>query len=381
MTSLAGTAAVKFDRRLTFGSHSYPYLIRSGPAAWHDLARRLALLDADRFVLITSEGLPQDAQRPIAACLNRVAPVTALLVPDGEQTKTIAAIGEMAAAAIGAGATRRSVVVAAGGGLAGNMAGLLAALLFRGVRLIHMPTTLLAIADSAPSLKQAVNSSRGKNHLGTFKAPEFVWTTTDFLGHLPDDEIRSALGEAVKNVIAIVPDQIPELASLLRATADYTPAELAWIIGMCVDAKQEVMRDDPYETGAALACEYGHTAGHLFELVHGLSHGLAVGVGGLVAARVAEKLGYLDPSVRQLHAALLSAVGAPVTVPPGVPDHDLLRILACDNKRGYLPPRDGYVDMVLLDGLGVLHHTNGRPITQVREALVLKAIRETELAA
>lgn len=382
MASSAATAAVQFDRSLTFGPHTYPYFLRSGPGAWDDLAARLAGLGADRWILVTSEGTPADALAPVRACLRQSAPVTALPVAGGEKGKTIAAVGQMAADAIGAGATRRSVVVAAGGGLAGNMAGLLAALLFRGVRLVHIPTTLLAMADSTPSLKQAGNSPFGKNHLGTFKAPEMVWTTTDFLRQLPAVQVRSGLGEAVKNVIAIVPAQLPDLMALLDPDAAYTPAELSWVIGMCLDAKQEVMRFDPCETGTALACEYGHTAGHVLEHAAGIPHGIAVGLGGLAAARVAEKLGGLGPHVRRLHAKLLLKAGMPVTVPACPPDAELRRLLMHDNKRGYLPPRDGHVDMILLDDLGKIRQPapGDPPITQVPVDLVTGAIRELEAA-
>lgn len=383
MSSPGTTTTVEYDRRLVFGDVTYTHSIRSGPTARDDLASRIAGLDADACILVTSEGIPDVLLRYAYHCLGKfsggVIPVS---VPAGEKHKNLQAIDRMVDTAIAKGATRRSVVVAFGGGLAGNMAGLLAALLYRGIRLVHVPTTLLAAADSTPSLKQAVNSAAGKNHLGTFKAPEFVWTSTEFFQFLPPAEIRSALGEVIKAAIAIAPDQIPALQDVLRPDADYKDGELAWFADLCLEAKQRVMRHDPYEKGPALALEYGHTTGHMLELVHGMPHGLAISVGGLVAARAAEMLGVLEgPSIRELHTALLHAAGAPVTVPPGTPDGRILGILARDSKRGYLKPLDKHVDMVLLDGLGQVHCTGGLPITQVPEAVVLQAIRDIEQAA
>jgi 3-dehydroquinate synthetase len=266
--------------------------------------------------------------------------------------------------------------VALGGGLAGNIAGLLAHLFLRGVRLVHIPTTLLAMSDSVLSFKQAVNSRVGKNHLGAFHAPELVWAHLDFLASLPPSETQSALCEAIKNVVAICPELHDEMAARLRPDADYGAAELSWFIGMCVDAKQRVMEADPFEKDNALILEYGHTAGHAAELVSGgaFSHGLAIGVGGLVAARVSASLGFGDPALESAHEALLRLNGAPTTFPGYLEPDRLMEAIRLDNKRGYLPHKPGHVDMVLLDGPGQPHKTGSSFITQVPEDLVMDAV-------
>lgn len=367
------------DRELRFGEHAYPYAVRSGPGAWGDLAARLAGLGADRWVLVADKGIPPSVRLAVRECLREAAPVTEVEVSGGEKEKTLAAVDAHAARAISSGATRRSVVVSLGGGLAGNIAGLLAALLYRGVRLVHVPTTALAAWDSTPSLKQAANSACGKNHLGTFHAPVLVWVNADVLAGLPGDEVRSALCEAVKNVVAICPGEAAALRSLLRPRAGYSAGELAWVIDMSLRAKQSVMTDDPCETGDALACEYGHTLGHAAELLFGLGHGMAIGIGGLVAARAARLLGVCGGDVEEMHEDLLLRNGAPVTFPARLSDDQLLAILRRDNKRGYLPPRPLYIDMVLLEAPGTLHRPGGdKPITQVPEDVLLRAVRERE---
>jgi 3-dehydroquinate synthetase len=269
------------------------------------------------------------------------------------------------------------VFVALGGGLAGNVAGLLAHLFLRGARLVHIPTTLLAMSDSVLSLKQAVNSAVGKNHLGAFHAPELVWSQLDYLTTLPPSQIKAALCEAIKNVIAICPAQYAELAGRLHADAVYTEAEFAWFIGMCVDAKQSVMARDPRESGRALVLEYGHTVGHAAELVSGggLSHGLAIGIGGLVAARIAHLLGIGDPAVEQAHEELLRLNGAPTQLPDGFDAERLMAAVRLDNKRGYIPHRPGHIDMVLLSGLGQPYQADGSIITQVPEDVVHTGIQ------
>lgn len=157
-------------------------------------------------------------------------------------------------------------MIALGGGLAGNVAGLLAGLLMRGVRLVHLPTTLLAMSDSCLSLKQGTISPLGKNHLGLFHAPAFVWSDLAFLEYLPAREIRSAPCELIKNVLAIYPGQLAEVQSRLRPAADYSQEELAWFIDLCITAKSSVMASDALEKHWALVLEYGHTIGHALEL-------------------------------------------------------------------------------------------------------------------
>ena len=400
-TALAGEVVpaptVALDREVRFGDTRYPIHVRSGPAGWAELAGLLAGLHADRFLLVTDDGVPPPALDAVSEVIEALAPVTVLQVPSSEKAKTLTTIDDLAREAFTSGATRMSVFVALGGGLAGNVAGLLAHLFLRGARLVHIPTTLLAMSDSVVSLKQAVNSPVGKNHLGAFHAPELVWSQLDCLVTLPPSQVRSALCEAIKNVVAICPDRYRELAARLRTGAVYSEAELAWFIGMCIDAKQEVMAADPHEQGRGLVLEYGHTVGHAAELVTGgrLSHGLAIGVGGLVAARVATLLGIGDPAVEEVHEALLHLNGAPTHFSADFLSADLLgadslsadlfragfdidrlmQAVRLDNKRGYIPHRPGCIDMVLLAGLGQPYQTGDSVITQVPEDVVFAGIQ------
>jgi 3-dehydroquinate synthetase len=365
-------SAVAVNREVRFGSIRYPFYVRSGSAAWHELADVLAGLRADRFLLVTDSGVPTAVVHAVRLRLEELAPATLLRVPADEKAKTISTVDDLAREAFTSGATRRSVVVALGGGLAGNVGGLLAHLFLRGTRLIHLPTTLLAMSDSVLSLKQAVNSPVGKNHLGAFHAPELVWAQLEFLDTLPPSQIRAALCEAIKNVVAICPGRYDEMAARLRADAVYSPAELAWFIGMCVDAKQEVMAADPLEKGRALILEYGHTVGHAAEFASGgnFSHGLAIGVGGLVAGHIASLLGVGDPVIELAHESLLELNGAPTFLRAGLTADHLMQAIRLDNKRGYRPYKAGYVDMILLAGLGQPYLPGGSIITQVPEGLV-----------
>ncbi|MFI8106518.1 2-deoxy-scyllo-inosose synthase [Streptomyces sp. NPDC086023] len=364
------------DREVRFGDVRYDFHVRHGHSAWGDLRARAAELDADRFVVVADAGLPGHLVAEVETALASLAPTRVLKAQADEMQKSLTTLHRLAEEALRDGITRRSVVVALGGGTVGNIAGLLAALVFRGIRLVHMPTTLLGMSDSVLSLKQAVNSSYGKNHLGTFHAPVFVWNHLDFLDSLPAAEIQSALCEMIKNVLGIVPERYDEVAALLRTDARYTPDVLSRFIDLCVDAKTRVMRNDANEKGEALILEYGHTVGHAAELLTGgqLRHGFAIGIGMLAAARVSRELGMLDRSDEAAHLRLLELNGAPTVLPEELDAASVLDIVRRDNKRGYVPGRSGTCDLILLEGLGRPHRPAGNQITQVDEETVRTGI-------
>jgi 3-dehydroquinate synthase/2-deoxy-scyllo-inosose synthase len=371
-------STLTLDRDVRFGDHHYTFHLRAGQDAWSELAARVADLNADHIFVITDSGVPDATVRATAAAAAVSAPVTVLTVPATEQAKNATTVLDLAAEVIAAGATRSSVVIGLGGGLAGNVAGTVAGWVYRGApRLLQIPTTLLALSDSVLSLKQAINSPWGKNHLGCFKAPVFVWGHLDILRTLPAAEKRAALCETAKNVLAICPERYGELAELLRPEADYTDAELAWIVDLCLAAKQSVMAADPYEAHRALILEYGHTAGHAAEHLScgRLGHGPAIAVGMLVAARVSARLGHLSAAGERAHHYLLERNGIELRFPPGLTAEALLAAMRRDNKRGYQPPEPGRIDMVLLDALGRPHIEGGRLLTQVPEDVVLDALR------
>lgn len=377
-TSSSAGSPSSLECDVTFDDVRYRYLASWGVTAWDSLVREMSKLGADRFVVVTERSVPVELVAEVCAKAATVAPTIRLTFAAGEQAKTIATLDELARSALEAGVTRRSCVVAVGGGLAGNVAGLLGALLFRGIRFIHVPTTLLAMSDSVLSLKQAVNSKVGKNHVGTFHKPQFVWSNVDFLARLPVIERKSAMCEVVKNVLAIRPDHYDEVVELLRPEGNYTLEEYLRIIALTIEQKTSVMAADAFEKGDALVLEYGHTVGHALEvtMAGGLPHGLAVGVGMVVAARISELLRIAAPGLEEAHHDLLARLGAPRCVPASADTDELMALVGRDNKRGYLEPRLGTHDMVLLEDLGRPVRAVEKPLTRVPTAVVRTAIEE-----
>jgi 3-dehydroquinate synthase/2-deoxy-scyllo-inosose synthase len=361
----------------------YPFHVRSGPDSWTDLKTRLRELDADRFMLVTEDGVPAGMIAQVQEHFQSVAPCEVLRFPASEKAKTVGTLDGLAEQALAGRATHRSVVVALGGGVAGNIGGLLAALLFRGIRLVHMPTTLLSMSDSVLSLKQGVNSCLGKNHLGTFYGPALVWNNLDFLATLPADEIRAALCEMIKNVLAICPELYDDVASRLRQDAVYDLEVIAKFIEVCVQAKTSVMHHDPFERCEALVLEYGHTVGHAAELLTDgrLRHGFAIGVGMLAAAHIAVEMGCLSRDEAAAHKELLTRNGAPTELPADLDVESVLEAVRLDNKRGYVHEQPGTCGFILLDGLGRPHLSDGHIITLVEEDTVRAAIATVQHVA
>jgi len=254
---------------------------------------------------------------------------------------------------------------------------MVAGLLFRGLPLIHIPTTLMAASDSVLSLKQAVNLSSGKNLVGFYYAPKLVCAEVAFLQSLPSREIRAGLCELVKNLLTIMPEEIERFRKMFRLDHQYDVSELEQIIDFCIRAKSAVMRDDPYEKNEGLVLEYGHTIGHALELVARgeFNHGECVAFGMLCAANIAAKLGLLRADEVRLHVELLAGIGALIRPRP---EHIPLveQYLRSDNKRGYRHSQSDYTGMVLLKGLGEPAKEKDSHITLVPNEIIHEVLQE-----
>lgn len=318
-------------------------------------AAEVMRLEPDRILLITDQNVMRLHGSGLPRRLNEVAPVETVTLIPGEGAKTLPVLGATLDRAVAGGISRRSVVVAFGGGVVGNVAGTVAGMLYRGIRLVHCPTTLLAMHDSVISLKQAINSPRGKNLFGCFLAPSLILIDPALLETLPGREWRSGLCEAIKNALAARPAMIARLERELRPELGLDGQTAEWIIRESIAAKVELMREDRHEKAAALRFEYGHTVGHAIEFADGrrrggagISHGEAVGLGMLAAAAVASRLGYLSQDHVDLHRMLLERAGAPLVWPEGLDSAAVAGLIARDNKRGYLACGADEAPMILL---------------------------------
>jgi shikimate kinase/3-dehydroquinate synthase len=253
--------------------------------------------------------------------------VTPCLVPDGEAHKMLATVRALYDDFVEAGLDRQGTVLALGGGVVGDMAGFAAATYLRGVALVQVPTTLLAMVDASVGGKVAVDHPRGKNLIGAFKQPALVLADPDTLATLPAAELANGLAEVIK--AGLIGDPV-----LWEQIERYGPAPLPWLVERALRVKVAIVEEDPYERGRRAVLNLGHTIGHALELLSGydLSHGSAVSIGLVAAARLSARRGLCDDGLPDRVKRVLARLGLPTTYRGFTPDH-IWRAMATDKKR------------------------------------------------
>ncbi len=248
-----------------------------------------------------------------------------LLMPDGERAKTLQTVSRLYEALIQEGADRGSTIVAVGGGVVGDVVGFVAATFLRGVRLAHVPTTLLAQVDSAVGGKVGVNHALGKNLIGAFHQPIIVVADPQLLRTLPRREFRAGLYEVVKYGVIASRDLFTRVEQGLTAIFNHELSILVPVIAESCRIKAAVVSDDERETGVRRTLNFGHTVGHAIEAVtryRRFRHGEAVAYGMLAAADMAVTRGVLSPSDSSALAGLIAKLG-PL---PSVADLSMTRL-------------------------------------------------------
>ncbi|HEX5950024.1 MAG TPA: 3-dehydroquinate synthase [Actinomycetota bacterium] len=286
-------------------------------------------------------------------------------VPQGEEAKSLAVMAALQRQLAVQEAHRDDPVVALGGGSVGDLAGFVAATYMRGVPFVQVPTTLTAQVDAAIGGKTAVNLPEGKNLVGAFHQPSAVLADVTTLASLPEREFRSGLAEVAKYALTLDVTILDVLERDLAAIAERDPAVLEDLVARCVRAKASVVATDERDTGARLILNYGHTLGHALERIdafEGRSHGEAIAVGMLFAARLAEALGVAPSGLLARHRWLIGSLG----LAPEGPLPEMERILTAmrmDKKYS------GGVRFVLLEDLGRPRVVEDVPEDMVRAIL------------
>jgi shikimate kinase / 3-dehydroquinate synthase len=371
------------DVNVILGERSYPIHL-AGLERTADLVAEL-LPETRSFAVITDENVARAGHaRAVRAALEGPGPgarVLEVVLPAGETAKTLAEVERAAGACVRGGLDRKSAIVAVGGGVVGDVAGFVASCLYRGVACAQVPTTLLAMVDSAIGGKTGVDLSEGKNLVGAFWQPRFVLADVRTLATLPARELRAAFGEVVKYGLLDDPElfasleraaptvppsrahERPEVASGSRRGEGFScpePADagegppppgvgghipygsdsaaLADLVLRCARQKaRAVIADEREVTGTRALLNLGHTVGHAIEAAalgsaHPLLHGEAIALGLVAALEVSHRLGLCPAALRDRTAALLSRLGLDSDVRPWLRP-DVLAYLAVDKKR------------------------------------------------
>ena len=319
---------------MRFGSTGVPVLLGSGPVFERATSEAIRALAPDRVFVIVDPivaGLYAEDVRRFAALGD--SPGTVFIAPEGERCKTLPTLGEATETILAGGATKRSLVLVFGGGATMNVGGLAAALVYRGLPLCYVPTTLMAQNDVVPSMKTAINVGDRKNNFGTFHAASLNVVNTGYLRTLPTRELRAGMGELVKNALVLGGGHFTLAERMLDAHAQDTfdDSLLVEIVEAGIRAKLPLLAVDEREACAGMIFRYGHTVGSCAgaQLRAGRSApragrllGDAVVCVRGVRARADGWLG--DRSPRRTHSA--SAAGRPAAAP------------ACSHRRH--APRD-----------------------------------------
>ena len=290
-----------------------------------------------------------------------------IVMPDGEPAKRLHTVETLAEKLAHLGADRKAVIIALGGGVVGDVSGLLASLYMRGIELVQIPTTVLAQVDASIGGKTGVNLAAGKNLLGTFHHPRVVLIDPTVLKTLPDREFRAGLYEALKCGIIGNVELFLRFEQNRARILKRDPVELEWLIAQSVKLKAEVVSADEREDGLRRVLNLGHTIGHALEAETGyrrLLHGEAVAWGIIAATRIALSVGRTDSvTAGRITEAVLSLGRLPeVNVSP----KKILARLQSDKKT-----QNGVVHFILPREIGKVEVAGDVP-----ESAVVNAVEE-----
>jgi 3-dehydroquinate synthase len=305
---------------------NYPISIQSGKLARLGAVAASCVKGRKAFVVTDSNVAPLYLGRAVDSLRSEGFSVASCTVPAGEPSKCKDMLFMLFEQFYGAGLTRSDVVVALGGGVVGDLTGFAAASYMRGCPLIQVPTTLLAQVDSSIGGKTGIDLPFGKNLVGAFYQPRAVLIDPGVLSTLTRSVMAEGMAEVIK--YGCIRDRV------LFESIEKGLADLEWMIERCVRIKTTVVQNDEYDTGERMLLNYGHTIGHAIEKLSGfteITHGEAVAIGMVYAARMGEKAGYTEPGTADRIRALLEKWHLPVHT--DLPVEEIFESMMSDKKR------------------------------------------------
>jgi 3-dehydroquinate synthase len=320
-----------------------------------------------RAVIITDDtvnGLYGDAVKK--ALTDAGFDTSILSVPAGEEQKSLETAGRLYQGLTGAYAERTTPILALGGGVIGDLAGFVAATYMRGVPLVQLPTTLLAMVDSSLGGKTAVDHGGLKNSIGVFYQPRMVIADVDALKTLPEAEVTNGLAEVIKHAAIRDRDFFNFLDTNMAKARSLDAAVMEKIVLENVRIKAEVVEKDEKELGLRGILNYGHTVGHALETISGfrLKHGQAVAIGMVAAARISRKMGLLTQGDVNRIKSIIEKAGLPTEI-AGYDTKDILQAMRHDKK-----VLNNKLRFVLLKAIGNAFITDEVSTSLVEEVLL-----------
>jgi 3-dehydroquinate synthase len=316
---------------------------------------------ANKLVIITDDTVAKMYGEKIKTVLAKTgSPVYLLSFPAGEAHKTRETKAMLEDKMLAHQCMRDTCVIALGGGIVTDVAGFVAATYCRGIPVIYIPTTLLAMVDASIGGKTGINTPKGKNLIGTFTQPTRVYIDVDFLETLPVEEFNNGVVELIKHAVIADKKLFDELAE--NPLSVHNKSELQDMIYRSCDIKRRIVEQDPEEKNMRQLLNFGHTVGHALEAAtdYQIRHGEAVALGMIIESYFSAELGLLDPAITDKITQALCAYALPLSVPETLNPEELMTYFKMDKKN-----LNREVYCVLLEGLGkpyVLEAAYAHPI-------------------
>jgi len=344
--------------RVHIGAGILPQLGRLANELGGELGKRCAVVTDSNVAPLYSEA--------VLASLKEGGYLPTLIpVPAGEASKSMRVVEQVCDAMIAAGLDRKSWVVALGGGVVGDLAGFVAAIYYRGVPFVQLPTTVIAQVDSAVGGKTGVNAAHGKNLIGAFHQPRFVLADVTALQTLPPREFNEGVAEIIKH--AAIRDR-SLLDAIAQPNLQFEPDALARVIQRNVEIKAAIVAEDEHETkGLRALLNFGHTVGHGIENAAGYGrflHGEAISLGLVASCRLSVLKAGLAPGESQLLLDALARFQLPLRLPEDISTASLMDALLKDKKFA-----QGQVRFVLCPRLGEAFVSSEVTLEEIRQAV------------
>lgn len=301
-----------------------------------ELSKFLKQIDADEFIIVSDNDSFLSAEREsISDHLRKSGLVVdGVSFPAGEKNKNPKTLTRLIYDILRDKISKKSCLVLVGGGITGNIGGLAASLLYRGIRFVHVPTTLMHMVDSSTGGKQAVDTKYGKNTIGSFFEPEFIFIDHRYIQTLSEREIRNGLAECIKHALCQDEEFYAFILNNSAALFKKDIASLSHLVEETIKLKLAILDKDSYELNEGMVLVYGHTIGNAIESAsrYKLTHGEAISIGMVAAAKISRELGIAGDDLVTKHVAIFEKVGLPTRIPKELSRKAILEFLKYDKK-------------------------------------------------
>lgn len=325
-----------------------------------------------KIVVVTNDNIKSLCESSVLKVLRNLNPYL-ISIPPGEDSKTRETKEKIEDILLEKKYGRDTLVIAFGGGIIGDLAGFTASTFNRGIPIIHVPTTLLAMVDSSIGGKTSVNTKHGKNLIGTTYQPSAVFTDLNFLENLPEEEFLNGMAEIIKISTTSDKDLFSFIEKNHKKILEKEKNTLLRIIKRSIELKKDVVEKDEKESGLRQILNFGHTFGHAFENYsnYKIKHGFCVSLGIAVESKIAALSGNLKLEEEKRIISLLSQFNLPTKIKGDADENKIIEIMKIDKKTRNQKPR-----FVVLKETGKIKAENNNFSFEINEGIIKNSIEQ-----